>query len=144
MSTSDLLTVVPQPPSRKAMSAQYFRCDEHVIPCQHLRSSPRALGSQQDAVLQLAIKQYTPLHDGPPRPGDVTCIAAHANGMPKELYEPMWDALYLYSKRTRAFRIRSIWIADVYFQGESGVLNESVLGNDRKPYRPKTCVLQTS
>jgi len=113
------------------MSSRYFRCESHIIPCQHIRSSPHALGVKHDAVLQLAIKQYTPLDLGEPQPGDVTCIGAHANGMPKELYEPMWDDLYLASKRN-GFRIRSIWIADVYFQGESGVLNEQLLGNDRE------------
>lgn len=29
-------------------------------------------------------------------------------------------------------RIRSIWIADVAHQGESAVINEHSLGNDRK------------
>jgi hypothetical protein len=41
----------------------------------------------------------------------------------KELYEPLWDEILVRSK-THGFRIRSIWIADVAFQGDSGVLNE--------------------
>ncbi len=28
-------------------------------------------------------------------------------------------------------RIRSIWIADMWNQGQSGVLNEKIMGNDR-------------
>ncbi|KAF5599267.1 host-specific AK-toxin Akt2 [Fusarium pseudoanthophilum] len=78
---------------------------------------------------KLAVKQYVP-HDNPnPQPGDVTIIGAHANGFPKELYEPLWDELYDRA-RQQDVRIRSIWIADVWNQGQSGVLNEKVLGND--------------
>lgn len=32
-------------------------------------------------------------------------------------------------------RIRSVWIADIWNQGQSGVLNEKMLGNDRS-YKP--------
>ena len=49
----------------------------------------------------------------------------------KELYEPLWDEIYARSK-ANGFRIRSIWIADNVHQGASGVLNESLIGNDRK------------
>lgn len=79
----------------------------------------------------MAIKQYTPLDNQNPQPGDVTIIAAHANGVGKELYEPFWDELLQHCNRTGAFRIRGIWIADVSFQGASGVMNEMKLGNDR-------------
>lgn len=47
----------------------------------------------------------------------------------KELYEPLWDEILDRSERL-GFRIRSIWIADVAHQGDSGVLNERLLGND--------------
>ncbi|KAF5653143.1 host-specific AK-toxin Akt2 [Fusarium sp. NRRL 25303] len=77
----------------------------------------------------LAVKQYVP-HDNPnPQPGDVTIIGAHANGFPKELYEPLWDELHDRA-RQQDLRIRSIWIADVWNQGQSGVINQGVLGND--------------
>jgi hypothetical protein len=49
----------------------------------------------------------------------------------KELYEPLWEELHARSK-VNGFRIRSIWITDVAQQGASGVLNEQLLGNDRK------------
>lgn len=49
----------------------------------------------------------------------------------QELYEPLWEELHARSKR-QGFRIRSIWIADVAHQGQSSVLNEGLLGNDRK------------
>lgn len=44
----------------------------------------------------------------------------------------MWDELISYSQ-THGFRIRSIWMADMVNQGESGVENETTLGDDRQP-----------
>lgn len=112
------------------MSSNLFRIDEHKLDAAHIRGFPRATSTTQEEVLDLAIKQYTPLDNPTPRPGDITIIAAHANGFPKELYEPLWDELL---KRCShyGFRIRSIWIADVVHQGWSSVLNEDKLGNDR-------------
>jgi hypothetical protein len=48
------------------------------------------------------------------------------------LYEPLWDDLYARAAKS-GIRIRSIWIADMWNQGQSGVLNEAILANDRKP-----------
>ena len=54
----------------------------------------------------------------------------------KELYEPLWDELLKISKQ-HSFGIRGIWIADVVHQGQSSVLNEEKLGNDRRfSFRP--------
>lgn len=39
--------------------------------------------NEQEAVFRLAVKQYTPLENLSPQPGDVTIIGAHANGFPK-------------------------------------------------------------
>lgn len=50
--------------------------------------------------------------------------------VPQELYEPLWAEIYARSK-ANGFRIRSIWMADVAHQGQSSVLNEDLLGNDR-------------
>ncbi|KAF2745222.1 alpha/beta-hydrolase [Sporormia fimetaria CBS 119925] len=111
------------------MSSQYFRIDEHVIDASHIRSFPRSTSTTQEEVLKLAVKQYTPLDNPNPTHGDVTLIAAHANGFPKELYEPLWDELHQRSKQY-GFKIRSIWIADVVHQGQSSVLNENKIGND--------------
>ena len=47
----------------------------------------------------------------------------------KELYEPLWDEI-LTRSRQQGFGIRNIWIADFSHQGDSGVLNEGLLGND--------------
>ncbi|KAI2628848.1 alpha/beta-hydrolase [Hypoxylon sp. NC1633] len=115
-----------------------FHVKEHVIPSQHVREFPRATSRSQEDVLYISIKQYIPISNPDPQPGDVTIIGAHANGFPKELYEPLWEDLLAESLRSQSqsqedgpgFRIRSIWIADVSNQGYSGTLNEHTLGND--------------
>ena len=66
---------------------------EHKVPCQYIREYPRALANTQEDVLHLAVKQYVPVDNPNPQPGDITIIGAHANGFPKELYEPLWDDL---------------------------------------------------
>lgn len=96
----------------------------------HIRAYPRATSTTEEEVLYMAVKQYTPLSNVNPQPGDVTIIAAHANSFPKELYEPLWDEL-LKRCQNFGFGIRGIWIADVVHQGYSGVMNEDKLGNDR-------------
>ncbi|KAI9839928.1 MAG: hypothetical protein M1819_000120 [Sarea resinae] len=111
------------------MSSAYFQVQEHVVPCQHIREFPRATANSQEEVLHLAVKQYRPLDNTNPKPGDVTIIGAHANGFPKELYEPLWDEI-LHRSSDCGIRIRNIWIADVSNQGASGVMNEDELGND--------------
>ena len=128
------------------MSAHLFKIEAHIVPCQHIREYARATAGPQEEVLHLAVKQYIPLSNLQPEPGDVTIIGAHANGFPKvhtafrdklkarlmpekELYEPLWDEI-LKRSTDQSFRIRSIWIADVAFQGDSGVLNEELIGND--------------
>lgn len=112
------------------MSSTYFQIDEHKLEASHIRGFPRATSTKQEEVLHLVIKQYTPLRNKSPQPGDITIIAAHANGFAKELYEPLWDDL-LQRCEQHGFGIRGIWIADVVHQGWSGVLNEDKLGNDR-------------
>ncbi|OTB14507.1 hypothetical protein K445DRAFT_12762 [Daldinia sp. EC12] len=108
-----------------------FHVTEHTIPSQHVREFPRATANSQEDVLYLSVKQYTPIDNPDPQPGDVTILGAHANGFPKELYEPLWADLHARSKAPGShFRIRGIWIADVSNQGYSGTLNEHALGND--------------
>ena len=75
------------------MSAHLFHVQEHVVPCQHIREYPRATATDQEDVLQLVAKQYTPLTNLEPRSGDVTIIGAHGNGFPKVLL-PILDAAY--------------------------------------------------
>ncbi|KAL8826398.1 MAG: hypothetical protein Q9191_003825 [Dirinaria sp. TL-2023a] len=112
------------------MSSQFFRIKEHVLPCQYIREYPGATLDNQEEMLQLHIKQYVPCDEESIGVNAITIIAAHANGFPKELYEPLWDELYQRS-HGNDFSIRSIWIADVANQGMSYVLNEDKTGNDR-------------
>lgn len=67
------------------MSSPLFRIKEHVVPCQHIRQYPHAIRGdrEQEDVLHLSVKQYTPLSNLNPRSGDVTIIGGHANGFPK-------------------------------------------------------------
>lgn len=106
-----------------------FHIVEHTVPASYIREYPHALAHSQEDQLHLAIKQYIPKSNPTPKPGDITILGAHANGFPKELYEPLWDDLLARSEKN-GFRIRSIWIADVAYQGASGVLNEQMIGND--------------
>lgn len=108
-----------------------FEIRQHTLCAQHVREYARATSHDQNQELQLAVKQYIPIDNANPQPGDVTVIAAHANGYPKELYEPLWEELLVCSRRS-GYRIRGIWIADMAHQGASGVLNEDCYGNDRE------------
>ena len=112
------------------MSTKYFSCVEHVIPCHYIRHYSSAVTPGHDGDLQLCVKQYTPLSQSPDLP-QVTIIGGHANGFEKELYEPLWDELYQCFRKEEKVAIRSIWFADIYNSGASGVINESLLGNDR-------------
>ena len=68
-----------------------FRVIEHEVPAQHIREYRQATADSQEDVLFLNVKQYIPTSNPTPEMGDVTIIGAHANGFPKELYEPLWD-----------------------------------------------------
>lgn len=105
---------------------------EHRIPASYIREYPRALANSQEDTLTLAVKQYRPLSNPDPLPKDaITIIAAHANGFPKELYEPVFaDLILACQSQSPPVVIRSIWIADIAHQNASGILNENILGND--------------
>lgn len=65
------------------MASNFFRVTEHKVPAQHIRHNAFAtLGSQEDPHY-LVVKQYTPLDNLRPKPGDLTIIGAHANAFPK-------------------------------------------------------------
>lgn len=112
------------------MSCSIFHIKEHVVEAQHIREYPRATANSQEEVLHLSFKQYIPKSNPTPQPGDVTILASHANGFVKELYEPLWEDL-VDVLGGLGMRVRGIWIADVAWQGQSGILNEEKLGNDR-------------
>ena len=65
------------------MSNQIFRIREHILPGQHIRQYPHSTANGQEDIIKFAVKQYTPLDNLDPSPGDVTILAAHANGFPK-------------------------------------------------------------
>lgn len=65
------------------MSPLHFSVHEHTVPCSHIRGFERATADANDEQLQLAVKQYIPLDNTDPQPGDITIIGAHANGIPK-------------------------------------------------------------
>ena len=65
------------------MALSNFRVQEHSIPTCHIREYPRALADDQEDVLQLAVKQYTPKQSAGEGEQGVTIIGAHANGFPK-------------------------------------------------------------
>lgn len=71
----------PRASTRRSLSR--FRVVEHVAPAQHTRHWPRGAEVGYEDALKLAVKQYIPEGNPNPRSGDVTIIAAHANGFPK-------------------------------------------------------------
>ncbi|KAF4992826.1 hypothetical protein FDECE_13612 [Fusarium decemcellulare] len=110
-------------------SSSPFDIKEHTIEASYIREYARATSHSQDEKLWLHIKQYIPKDNPNPQKGDVTIIGGHANGFPKELYEPLWEEFY-HEAKSRNLRIRSIWIADTAWQGQSGLINKDALGND--------------
>jgi hypothetical protein len=65
------------------MSSNLFHVIEHVLPGQHIREYPRGTSVKQEDTFRLAVKQYIPVDNPNPQPGDVTIIGAHGNGFPK-------------------------------------------------------------
>ncbi|KAK1144787.1 hypothetical protein N8T08_004798 [Aspergillus melleus] len=113
------------------MSASNFSITEHTIPAGHIREYAGSTANNQEEVLHLHVKQYTPLEKSTLLSSNgVTIIAAHGVGLAKELYEPLWDELLQRSKESKSLHIRSIWIADMVNMGMSGILNEDKLSTD--------------
>ncbi|KAE8339930.1 hypothetical protein BDV24DRAFT_164816 [Aspergillus arachidicola] len=106
-----------------------FQVIEHKFLGQHIREYPRATTTSQEDPLSIIAKQYMPWDNLDPSPGDISIISAHANGIPKEVYEPLWVEIYQAAKKA-GLQLRGIWIADAAHQGASGILNEEKLGND--------------
>ncbi|OGM47998.1 hypothetical protein ABOM_002753 [Aspergillus bombycis] len=106
-----------------------FQVIEHKFLGQHIREYPRATATSQEDPLSIIAKQYVPWDNINPSPGDISIISAHGNGIPKEVYEPLWVEIYQVAKKA-GLQLRGIWIADAVHQGASGVLNEKKLGND--------------
>ena len=64
------------------MSSTLFQATEHVIPCAHIREYHNGVKDEK-IPLQLAIKEYRPLHNLDPGPGSLTIIATTPNAFPK-------------------------------------------------------------
>lgn len=62
---------------------QFYRVVEHTIDCSHSREYVTATVNGDADRPRLAVKQYIPLDNPNPQPGDVTIIGGHANGFPK-------------------------------------------------------------
>lgn len=114
------------------MPPAHFKVQEHVIDASHIREFPAATSPPgSDVTLRLSVKQYTPLqslavpHRNPP----ITILGGHANGIPREALEPLWDDLLL-ELRAQGGDIRAVWFVDAANHGASGVLNEHVLGEE--------------
>ena len=65
------------------MSSSIFHIQEHTIDTCHIREYSRALADDENDVLKLAVKQYTPKKKSDSSSIGVTLIGAHANGFPK-------------------------------------------------------------
>ena len=111
------------------MSPSPFTVKTHTIPGQYVREYPGALLHDQEDDLLLHIKQYTPTTKITSPKESVSIVGAHANGFPKELYEPLWEEL-VRSLKHRNIDVHAIWMADVAHQGQSGLMNQDKLGND--------------
>jgi hypothetical protein len=59
-----------------------FKVVKHVLSCQQIRGYSQAT-THANSPSNLVVKQYVPLDNPNPRPGDVTIIATHGSGLPK-------------------------------------------------------------
>jgi hypothetical protein len=105
----------------------HFTITSHVVRAQHTRSRPAGAERGRENEMRLHVNQYVPKDNPSPKPGDVTIIGAQANAFPKECYEPFWDDL-CERLREKGRGVRGM--ADIASQGQSGILNEGILGPD--------------
>lgn len=75
----------------------HFNVVEHTARCQLFRERPGAVHPGHESELRLAVKQYIPLDNLSPKEGDVTIIAAHANGFPKVQLGVFIGALFCFN-----------------------------------------------
>jgi len=107
-----------------------FKITEHVIPGQHIREYSRSTKKKQEVILRVAVKHYVPNATPIPVPENaITVIVAHGTGAPKEVFEPFCEDL-CHQLRKRGLHVRGIWMLDCSNQGASGVLNETIQGDD--------------
>lgn len=81
---------------------ELFRVVEHTVNCSHSREYVGATANGDADRPQLAVKQYIPLDNPKPQPGDVTIIGAHANGFPKvSRYSSLRKLLQLFERKKK-------------------------------------------
>ena len=99
----------------------------HAVPLLPMRTYPHAILDEQKDLF-LSVKRYVPI-EAPRHPEPITLIATTGLGFHKELYEPLFAALYQHLSH-QGVSIRAIWIADMFNSGYSSILNEENLGVD--------------
>ncbi|MCJ1392492.1 hypothetical protein MMC18_005359 [Xylographa bjoerkii] len=107
------------------MSSSLWNVIEHIIQASHTRSFSRGIQDEMAGGLRIAVKQYVPLSNLDPQPGDISIIFVHGVGSSKESYEPFFDDLL-----QTGLRIRAIWAADAAQHGASYILNEEIIGDE--------------
>lgn len=113
------------------MSAKRWKVNKHLVPAAHTRGFARgSVDEFSDQTVLLAVNQYVPLNNLEPKKGDVTLIMSGGLCVSKESFEPYFDALLDVAASSEESRIRSIWIADPWNNGESYKLNEAQVGDD--------------
>lgn len=113
------------------MSTKRWKVYRHIVPAAHTRGFARgSVDEFADQNILLAVKQYMPVNNLTPAKGDVTLLMSGGLSVSKESFEPYFDALLDAAESSEAFRIRSIWIADPWNNGESYKLNEALVGDD--------------
>ncbi|MCJ1313626.1 hypothetical protein MMC25_007305 [Agyrium rufum] len=109
------------------MSCPKFTIRTHTLPCSPVREYPRGATTSSAVHWQLSVKQYIPAFPNDLLPNALTLLCTHANGLPRETYEPLFSDLV---DALPAGSIHSIWIADCAHQGASAALNAGLLGDD--------------
>ncbi|KAH6977503.1 hypothetical protein BKA56DRAFT_633166 [Ilyonectria sp. MPI-CAGE-AT-0026] len=98
-----------------------FDIKRQVIEASYIREYSRATSHSQEEKLWLHIKQYTPKDN--PNP-EITIISSHAKWFHKEFYKPCGKNFIVNGEAKSRTGTAG--------QGQSGAINEVVLGNDRK------------
>ncbi|KAJ5701627.1 alpha/beta hydrolase family domain-containing protein [Penicillium malachiteum] len=113
------------------MTLKHFDVFEHKLLSSYVREYAGATILNQEEKLYLPVKQYVPqaAYVSTTSVPTVTIITISAVGPPKEVYEPVREALYEQSSAL-GFNIGSIWTADPVNIAQGERLNHGKLGED--------------
>ncbi|GAA5996681.1 uncharacterized protein JCM10292_003132 [Rhodotorula paludigena] len=81
---------------------------------------------EEQEQLYLAVNRYVPV-EPPRREGALSLVMSHGNGMHKETWEPVLDAL-LSDLEGSSVEVAEAWALDCVCSGDSALLNEEVVG----------------